>query len=979
MSTVDVISVTNSREKCRPGRLWRWGHGQIKAPPGPGRGILSPFETLMTSRLVPLVVVFWLGCPSSGRAAPPIDTAAERQKLEHLDVRLAIMKREAQKIREGHFLKAVQEDAVHLRDIAEKPLEDFDAVDALVVGAQSGLEAIKLKSGLQETRGLRTLLDRGASNAERAIGGAYAGVAAVELANELHGLAQDLEAERRNASRTPALDPWIHRLEQVKMGLQTNDALHFVDPLSQKGSEGMLGLSLSVLHACRAGQNLDDPTEREKSLDRAYKEFREGSTALLSTGGPAGSAAAARAGMLAIGADAWWRVGYYFTALKFSRGLKYEAEEIQARMNNLALHQILVADWERDQVLGRLARAERQHPGEPGGIKLSGVIADDLSARLEIEAVHFDPRAGSITLAGRHSRHSFGIGLLRDALRLAREVHEPFFSLEPVNVADWDRQLIVAQDLLRARYTGSRNGRRKIARRLQELGTPVPGGEILAATLEELDPGIWEEVNRDLDPRVELVFSPAWAGSTRLGWILYEADLAIKAVCAGFTESETTVQLADVWSIPGFEPEWVHTHGHAGRANFELEPGTAARRGETLDLSEIRPRLVIVHRAPGTSQDLPPCDLCQKISGHFAVHWREYADRVRPIGELMTVLRAYVAARFLLQHHAGLVAFVDSLQHSEPDSRTPLYRIGPIVFRARVVDGDLEPLAPDRPALFDLGGGFGGGIAFKAGGVSFEPALPADPSWAGEMLGARVDSPGVRVTSHGLALDLELVGPRLPAEIQWQMYVLVLAVGLLAGSFRVRPLRAVESLTSVTCPHCRRLHRFLETVGGAADLVAASTIVFLALLPGAAAWILERKGEAGASGYVTVVLALVLGSVWITGSLAARLSRAAGLGEAYGPSRMLALMSTALFLAGGSWIVRGWVIGVDPLERATALLGAELVETLLLVIGNSPVAAQAMVVLGGSILISFLFRWILPFLGSSRPLLWRRRACGSGG
>ena len=596
---------------------------------------------------------------------------------------------------------------------------------------------------------------------------------------------------------------------------------------------------------------------------------------------------------------------------------------------------------------------------------MSGLIADDLGAHMEINAIRFDPLTRTLSVAGRRSESVFDISLLKDALRLAREVHEPFFSLDPASPVDWDRSLLVAMEQLDQKYGQSNAGMREMVRRMREAGTLLPGGEVYTASLEDLDRDIWQAVSQETDLRVKLVFSPTWIGTTRLGWILYEADLAIKSVCAGFLESETRVTAADVWSIPGFDPLWLHAHGFAGRANFELAPlpSTVAANSNALDLQDIKPRLVIVHRKPGTSEDMPPCDRCNTISDHFSEHWREYASCVPAIGELMGVFRAYVAARFMIQRHPGLVEFVDGLDPPPTEESPPLYRRGPIVVRGRIVSDRFSPLGPDRAAYWHLAGGYGGGVSIGASAIRTVTTVNPPSRWEGETFGGAPGSGvAVRATTDGMSLELILSRTTLTVSRQRTLWATLLGVVLfltVCGMF-VRPM--LHHSPDV-CADCDIFYRRLEIGARLADVVPMATMIFLLCLPGAIAWSACEPTTEQAIAYLLLIAGglLVLRlpfqtfKAWFPGS-------STPIQFLGGPLTSLAAGARGSILLVGGWLL---VFGINPhavSRQLTACLGPDIAEPLLMGMESLDLMITSILVAVAATALSLLCRHMIPFL-----------------
>src|SRR5258706_567573 len=294
---------------------------------------------------------------------------------------------------------------------------------------------------------------------------------------------------------------------------------------------------------------------------------------------------------------------------------------------------------------------------EPGGIKFSGARAQELAATLDVTSIAFDPVRGKIVLVGakQQAAQTFDLDVFADVLRLAVEEYEPFFSLDPSEPHDWDESLTPIGKALRAKYDADELAKR--VRALSPTGIPHGSRVYYYTTVETLDPQLVAQANRGRDMTVKLVYSPDWLRYSKVGAILFDGDLAIKAVASGFVERGGAIEPAFVWAMPDFDPVWLHRDdASAGRANFELAHARVREGGARLDLVDVHPGLYVTGRRPGTNEDTAPSSHDKAISEHFDKHWREYVANVPEIGRLEMVFRAYVAARFLVDHHPGLAA-----------------------------------------------------------------------------------------------------------------------------------------------------------------------------------------------------------------------------------------------------------------------------------------------------------------------------------
>ena len=890
------------------------------------------------NRWIAVGIALWLVVPRTVAADP-----GDAERLERLDRRVAELREQGAAIRAGRGTQRLRDDAVELREQAMKPLESWDWADAALVACGHGVEKLKEVTGQAGPMDLYALMDRAGTGSSRSVAAAAVQVTVLKGAKDTVDLVTEARASKGEAG---GLDVAAQALDAQKGILGATELFARVAPVEAKIVEGQLGVALAGIDLYRAFSHRDDAKLYEKHLWSAYKNFRDGSTTMLAAGG---AEAAGEVAVLGAGADAWWRIGHLIQGQYEARNLDRQASVIQSDMENLALRLSLVADWERDQVRARLAREGRRPAKEPGGIKVSGSIADRLGLNLDLTAIKFDPVSRTVSLAGTPSKHAIPMAVFLDALRLAQETHDPSFSLDPVKPEDWDRSGIVAWGEIERRWLAAPGGRRKLARRMKEVGVPLelPGGTVWTAPLDAVDRSIDEHVMRTLDDREELVFSPRWLAFTRLGWILYEGDMAIKAVAAGFDETGHGIVPADVWSIPGFRAMWQEEDHGAGRANFELDPVPADDHGGALDLSQVRMRLTIVHRIPGTNTDAEPCDQCRARTAFFTAHWREFVDRVPAIGRLHQALQAYVAARCLLRAHPGLAAALAALPPPGTDERPPVLDRRALALRIGVDEkGNPKPWN-ESGRWHHISLGYSGGITVNASAVRVQ-AAGESPDWERETFGPP-GPPGASQTVRGVCIDLAITGPQLPVEGQLALWGACLAAA--AGLALAERRRIADTWRSLACRRCAGIHRAITIIGTACDVVASASLAFLFALPIAVA------ADAEPAPAATLAAAgLALGGVLSALAVAASAVRVRG-----GPAT-----TTRTHGRVARWLGLGLFLGRGPVRLAW-LLGVERSERLLVGLAGTGVAAAALGACAAAAALSLYLRWVHPFLAGSRP------------
>src|SRR5205823_5028755 len=130
-------------------------------------------------------------------------------------------------------------------------------------------------------------------------------------------------------------------------------------------------------------------------------------------------------------------LGYWVGAKMAARGLRSEADSLQGNAIAQLNYRILTTQWAIDQK-EKLLKMERRMEKEPGGIKLNERAIDELISSLDIESIGYDPIQRIVVLSGRRSRYAIDMDIFSTVFRLALEHDEPFFSLNSVNIKDWD-------------------------------------------------------------------------------------------------------------------------------------------------------------------------------------------------------------------------------------------------------------------------------------------------------------------------------------------------------------------------------------------------------------------------------------------------------------------------------------------------------------------------------------------------------------
>lgn len=754
-------------------------------------------------------------------------------------------------------------------------------------------------------------------------------------------------------------------IQQLMIGL---------DPAS-KESARQFSAAVSYI---RVGINLTlaaappEGTDRSKFVKTAFAELGNGTTAALESRRLkrlAGRYAKTLTLAEVIG-ETWCEVGSYAWIEHMAMKEHRKAQETY-RKSVLALD-ARIRDLEAEKRMIEETLQGRP-PAEPGGIKFGSVEAERIAVNLDVSAIRYDPARGTLIVSGRRSEHEFGIDLLVTALRLAVERHDPFFSLDPVQPRDYDAASRQIMDRVEKTWLQTRAGQQRLIDGMTALCRWPVGERYYFAPLSQVDPESAREILRvrqDFDPREKLVFSPAWLSQTRFGDILFRADVAIKSIATGLIYEESDGSLRRV-DVPGYNLEWLFDDLESGRVNLELDDAVLRMNGGAIDLSQVRPKLVKVHRARGTLEDRPPCERCRHVVDHFDRTWEQYIRQVPVFAELTMAFRAYVAAKMLVQRHPGLVQRILQIPREQDRGLSTLYRIDDPVLWVSVQNGKVTTF-PGKPFSVFLGMGAAGGISFNLDRRLrlADSAEPIDPWVRGTILGP--SRPYVEEADRGAVL-LSFSVSRLSDATQCILWLTLIGACLLVaagGYFRSNRARA---FAPPVCAHCARMHRPTEAVVAFCDIVAAGTTLFVLSLPFVAAW----HGGTGSMGQIATAALMV--AALFGGAAAA----------AYGAARVLARLCKAdprrvgmLSSLGAGARLLGWILaflllsvglGSDVVSnRVIRLLGSDSGERVLAALGGTEILSWALILLLASAVVALAARWIVPLLFRSRPLLFAR-------
>lgn len=954
------------------------------------RRAAASLATALAAALMPALVAVSTNAPPAWSQAAAAADPDPRERLTRLKHQLELYREIRAKHQRDDFFRVSREDAVRLEEMGLEELRKFEVAKSLFGMLEAGPDVMRLR--MERSLGVDKLPPAPAAAARDAIKTYIDQRQGGELI-KYGGLGKDvLEVSGRLIDRRPSTPAEELRFNDAVTAVTTFEAtfkngtfLLSKVPGGTLASGKMadqaavvaeiLGTSTRGLLYTLKMQAATTPKAREEARAEALKEV----AGLVAAGvkvteREAALALSTQAKLVAINVDVWSRLGYWWMARSAASGLRHQASEIQSAAINQLNYQIMVTQYEIDKAERAVRIAERKAARplrEPGGIKLNNIAADAIAARLDISAVAFDAVSGKIVIEGKQSRNEFDLAVFQTVLRLAAEEHEPFFSLNAVNDVDFDA--ILTDLSRRIHYKYQRGGNAPLARRLVETGLRIPskdGRECYFADLARVDPALSQAARSGYDDREEMVYSPEWLRYTKVGRVLYEADTHIKSIVTGFRVIDGKLMIADVWDIPGFQPKFLTATIGAGRANLELDASEVMATPGRVDLSAVKPKLVYVARKPGTSEDLPPTPEHSRIVEHFDRNWQAYVDRVPPLAELMTVYRAYVAARFLVARQPRLKQQILDLGVPTATDVWPLYTAGTMSVAGCVANGRLTPLDGSGRVL-SYGGALSGGTSFK---LDRKIKYVADDRPAESLTFPMAEmrgKSGVVERDGRTALILDYDEPTLPLDRQWRMFGLCLAAALAAAGllFGIRRIWPPAPPSQPLCLHCIALHRRLETTAAATDVVAAAALAFVAILPYLAAANVDVPSWLQAAAATSVVAGTMTAaaSLGFLVHLAAAKWRQAPQ-PMIGPARWLG--------AGCRWIGLALAAVLLSNGASTTSIAERLVEfdlgtgsRLVGAIGDLSVLRTALLVLIACALGSVALRWVIPYLRHSRPLL----------
>ena len=335
----------------------------------------------------------------------------------------------------------------------------------------------------------------------------------------------------------------------------------------------------------------------------------------------------------------------------------------------------------------------------PGGISLSKAAAERMSLNIDLEGLHYSN--GQIVLAGSPNANSgIDAALFLTALRMACESSDPSFSLDADNAEAWSEQGQLAAravwEVAQRDYTWNPN----IPANRGHNAT-IPDGLTLQTLSVRRDfPALWAKMAASYpDLKTRLVFRPSWLRETRVGEILYKADVLLKELASGNSIVNPSSKLRAA-GIVGYVPPNLRSVVEApfdatrapgirnSRLWFDLIPQSASNAdpapdtlpvldrsrnpalystlerqgyfssrlpaalekpalfttGDTTDLSKIYPKMFVRRHDPLSNKDITGTDAyLNLLASDVNVRTERYVAAYKELKELTEVFRAYVA------------------------------------------------------------------------------------------------------------------------------------------------------------------------------------------------------------------------------------------------------------------------------------------------------------------------------------------------
>ncbi len=410
-----------------------------------------------------------------------------------------------------------------------------------------------------------------------------------------------------------------------------------------------------------------------------------------------------------------------------------------------------------------------------GGISLSKAAAERMPLNLTLDGAYIDNHR--IILSGpKNMGGSIDAALFLTALRAACQDSDPYFSLDPDNMAAWLAETKQAQDELSE--TIKRDTAWRFPKRIRRDAPSILKFQTISASRDF--PMLWNSMLAKYpDLKSRLIFQPEWLRQTRFGEIMYRADVLLKELAGGatalgesrfratnidgyrsateriaavgllyqyngWTNQENPEAGGRIWydltessdtlvgkpeEIPEGKSELrnlLESRGLLARSVEQSPPQRLAVNGRAIDLSDVYPRMFVRARDPVTFRDstvrFPGLDdlvaQANQTPERYVAAYTEYE-------RLVEVFRAYLVAIRAIQTDSGLCSHLPSELLDAEKVHSPLPVFHPTDFTMTMgwyeyQDGGV------RRAIGAPGALFQGGVSIGAN--RFLENMPAGPT-----------------------------------------------------------------------------------------------------------------------------------------------------------------------------------------------------------------------------------------------------------
>lgn len=348
-------------------------------------------------------------------------------------------------------------------------------------------------------------------------------------------------------------------------------------------------------------------------------------------------------------------------------------------------------------------------PATPGGISLTKAAALRLPLNISLEGAYF--KHGRLLLSGQEDANgTLDSALLLTSLRAACEARDPYFSLDPDSGSEWVEEVGGASKEFLYRIKGTAG-----------LSRPVKGDKetlrrqslFVRDILASRDfPQFWDQIALSYpELRSRLVFRPFWLHQTRMGYILYRADVLLKELASGASILETGPLRAS--NVDGYVSvlgrnisEWLLAQSRGkklettpkgvrfwfdiaprefspksalSKRSNELDPDPQlvavlakhrlmpaesrrppaalrlAKEGDFLDLSRVFPTMFVRRHDIAAGTDVPDDDpSLNSFASDINSRIEEFTNQYKELRALSDVVRAYIVAVHIINENSIL-------------------------------------------------------------------------------------------------------------------------------------------------------------------------------------------------------------------------------------------------------------------------------------------------------------------------------------